>query len=59
MTWIARGIVQFIRVTHTMYSKVIKSNHLQDLVDKYNKYRNVQSTLLNKIKKELLLQFAI
>ena len=35
-----------------MYSKVIKSNHREDLVDKYNTYRNVLTTILNKIQKK-------
>ena len=49
--WISRGIMKSIRVKYTMYSKVIKSNHRQDLVDKYKKYRNVLTTLLRNAKR--------
>ena len=49
--WISQGIMKSIRLKHRMYSKVIKSNHRQDLVDKYKKYRNVLTNILKNAKR--------
>lgn len=40
-----------IRVKYRLFSQVVKSNHRQDLVDKYKKYRNVSTTVLRNAKR--------
>ena len=50
--WITKAIKKSIKKKHKLYNKVIVSNHREDCVLKFRKYRNVLTSVLRTAKKE-------